>query len=108
MSDQNKYDLNDFNRVTYLGLADFRGGEQKFGIKALDRTRHTYVIGKTGYGKSTLLENMAIQDIQNGEGICFVDPHGSSAEKLLKYVPEHRLGDVVYFAPFYQLLRLSK
>jgi hypothetical protein len=100
MSDQNKYDLNDFNRVTYLGLADFRGGEQKFGIKALDRTRHTYVIGKTGYGKSTLLENMAIQDIQNGEGICFVDPHGSSAEKLLKYVPEHRLGDVVYFAPF--------
>lgn len=100
MNSDHKYDLNDFSRVTYLGLADFRGGEQKFGIKALDRTRHTYVIGKTGYGKSTLLENMAIQDIQNGEGICFVDPHGSSAEKLLKYVPEHRLGDVVYFAPF--------
>ena len=58
------------------------------------------MIGKTGYGKSTLLENMAIQDIQNGEGICFVDPHGSSTKKLLKYVPEHRLGDVVLFCAF--------
>lgn len=86
--------------VTYIGVTDFRGRAQKFGIKSDDRTRHTYVIGKTGMGKSTLLENMAIQDIQNGEGMCFIDPHGSTAEKLLKYVPEHRIKDVVYFAPF--------
>ncbi len=86
--------------VTFIGSTDFRGREQKFGIKSGDRTRHTYVIGKTGMGKSTLLENMAIQDIQNGEGLCFIDPHGSTAEKLLKYIPEHRISDVVYFAPF--------
>jgi hypothetical protein len=59
-----------------------------------------YVIGKTGMGKSTLLENMAIQDIQNGEGLAYLDPHGSTAEKLLEFVPEHRIKDVIYFAPF--------
>jgi hypothetical protein len=59
-----------------------------------------YVIGKTGMGKSTLLENMAIQDIVNGEGVAFIDPHGSAVETLLSYVPEHRVKDVVYFAPF--------
>ena len=95
-----KEQLEDKNRVTYFGVTDFRGVEEKFGIKADDRTRHMYVIGKTGMGKSTMLENMAIQDIQNGEGICFIDPHGSTAEKLLKYVPEERMCDVVYFAPF--------
>ncbi|MDQ5957041.1 MAG: hypothetical protein QG614_12 [Patescibacteria group bacterium] len=88
------------SKVTYFGLTDFRGINEKFGIRAEDRTRHMYVIGKTGMGKSTLLENMAIQDIQNGEGLCFIDPHGTTAEKLLKYVPEDRIGDVVYFAPF--------
>jgi hypothetical protein len=59
-----------------------------------------YVVGKTGMGKSTLLENMAAQDILNGEGVAFIDPHGSAAEVLLDYVPEHRINDVVYFAPF--------
>lgn len=71
-----------------------------FGIKQKDRARHMYVIGKTGMGKSTLLENMAIQDIQNGEGLCFIDPHGGTVDKLLDYIPEHRVKDVVYFAPF--------
>jgi len=56
-----------------------------------------YVVGKTGMGKTNLLENMAIQDIRNGEGVCYVDPHGESAEKLLKAVPSHRINDVVYF-----------
>ncbi len=88
------------NPVTYFGVTDFRGKEERFGIKADDRTRHMYVIGKTGMGKSTMLENLAIQDIQNGNGLCFVDPHGTTAEKLLKYVPEHRVNDVIYFAPF--------
>jgi energy-coupling factor transporter ATP-binding protein EcfA2 len=71
-----------------------------FGIKAKDRLKHVYVIGKTGMGKSTLLENMAVQDIQGGEGMCFIDPHGKTAELLLEYVPPERLEDVIYFAPF--------
>jgi len=83
-----------------MGEADFRNKRTRFGIKNIDRARHMYVIGKTGMGKSTLLENMAAQDIQNGAGICFVDPHGSSAELLLEYVPEERIRDVLYFAPF--------
>lgn len=93
-------DTEDKNKITYFGVTDFRGVEEKFGIKADDRTRHMYVIGKTGMGKSTMLENMAIQDIQNGNGLCFVDPHGTTAEKLLRYVPENRINDVIYFAPF--------
>lgn len=87
-------------RVTYFASTDSRGKRVPFGIKLKDRARHMYVIGKTGMGKSTLLENLAIQDIRNGEGIAFIDPHGSTAEKLLEYVPEERIKDVVYFAPF--------
>lgn len=89
----------DEDKITYFGETDFRNKRTKFGIKAKDRTRHIYVIGKTGMGKSTLLENLAIQDIQNDEGIIFIDPHGSTAVKLLEYVPRHRIEDVVYFAP---------
>lgn len=88
------------DRVTYFAATDSRGKKVPFGLKAKDRSRHMYVIGKTGMGKSTLLENMAIQDIQNGEGLAFIDPHGSAVEKLLDYVPEHRVKDVIYFAPF--------
>ncbi len=87
-------------RITYFGQTDARNKKVTFGIKAKDRTKHVYVIGKTGMGKSTLLENMAVQDIKNGEGMAFIDPHGKTAELLLEYVPEHRIKDVVYFAPF--------
>lgn len=87
-------------RVTYFAATDARGQKVPFGIKRKDRERHMYVIGKTGMGKSTMLENMAIQDIRNGEGLAFMDPHGSTVEKLLEYIPEHRIKDVVYFAPF--------
>ena len=90
----------DPEKVTYFGETDSRGNRVKFGIKAKDRAKHIYVIGKTGMGKSTLLENMAIQDLQNGEGMAFIDPHGSTAEKLLNYIPPERINDVVYFAPF--------
>ena len=90
----------DPEKITYFGKTDARGRNVTFGIKAKDRQRHVYVIGKTGMGKSTLLENMAVQDIQNGEGMAFIDPHGSAAETLLKYIPEHRINDVLYFAPF--------
>lgn len=86
--------------VTYFAETDSRNKKVPFGIKAKDRTRHVYVIGKTGMGKSTLLENMAVQDIKNGEGMAFIDPHGKTAELLLDYIPEHRIKDVVYFAPF--------
>lgn len=86
--------------ITYFGETDARNKRVKFGIKSKDRTRHVYVIGKTGMGKSTLLENMAVQDIQNGNGFAFVDPHGKSAELLLEYIPKERIKDVIYFAPF--------
>lgn len=88
------------DRVTYFAATDARGKKVPFGIKAKDRARHMYVIGKTGMGKSTLLENMAIQDIRNGEGMAFIDPHGSAVEKLLDFIPADRVKDVVYFAPF--------
>jgi tRNA isopentenyl-2-thiomethyl-A-37 hydroxylase MiaE len=87
-------------KVTYIGKVDYRNKQLTFGIKDDDRTRHTYIIGKTGMGKSTLLENLIIQDINNGEGICVIDPHGSMAEKLLDHIPESRVKDVIYFAPF--------
>ena len=90
----------DQDRVTFFAETDSRGKKVRFGIKAKDRLRHMYVIGKTGMGKSTMLENLAIQDIQNGEGIAFIDPHGSTAERLLDYVPESRVKDVLYIAPF--------
>lgn len=88
------------DKVTFFAETDARGQRTPFGIKAKDRQRHMYIIGKTGMGKSTLLENMAVQDIQNGEGMAFIDPHGSAAETLLDYVPEERVNDVIYFAPF--------
>ena len=91
--------MEDLEKVTYFAETDHRK-KTPFGVKAIDRGKHIYVIGKTGMGKSTLLENMAVQDIQNGNGLCFVDPHGKTAELLLEYVPEDRIDDVIYFAPF--------
>jgi hypothetical protein len=90
----------DPEKITFFAKTDARGQQIPFGIKAKDRQRHMYVVGKTGMGKSTLLENMAAQDIQNGEGMAFIDPHGSAAQTLLDYVPPHRINDVIYFAPF--------
>ena len=90
----------DPEKITYFAKTDARGKDTPFGIKAKDRTRHVYVIGKTGMGKSTMLENMAVQDIKNGEGLAFIDPHGQTAETLLDFIPEERIHDVLYFAPF--------
>jgi hypothetical protein len=92
--------MSDPNKVIYFGETDARNSRIRFGIKQKDRSRHVYVIGKTGMGKSTLLENMAVQDIQNGDGICFIDPHGKTAELLLEYIPSERVNDVLYLAPF--------
>jgi len=90
----------DNNKTIYFAKYDYRGQGKTFGIKPNDRSRHVYVVGKTGMGKSTLLENMAVQDIRNGNGMAFIDPHGATAETLLSYVPEERIQDVIYFAPF--------
>ncbi len=92
--------MDNSNHITYFAETDSRNKRVKFGIKDEDRLRHIYSIGKTGMGKSVMLENLAIQDIQNGEGMAFLDPHGKTADLLLDYVPEHRIKDVIYFAPF--------
>lgn len=85
--------------ILYLGRTTFRNKKELFGIKLDDRRRHIYIIGKTGMGKTSLLKNMAIQDIQSGKGIAFVDPHGEAAEELLDFVPKERVNDVIYFNP---------
>lgn len=90
---------NDKKEITLIGETDYRDQKKRFGIKLDDRRRHVYIIGKTGVGKTTLLENMAISDIQAGRGLGVVDPHGEFAEKLLDYIPEDRLEDVIYFDP---------
>ncbi|KKT57340.1 hypothetical protein A3G55_00150 [Candidatus Giovannonibacteria bacterium RIFCSPLOWO2_12_FULL_44_25] len=91
--------MNDEQKTTYFGETNFRNQLKKFGIKNIDRRKHMYVIGKTGMGKTTLLENMAVQDIQSGEGVAFIDPHGDTADRLLDFVPKERIGDVIYLNP---------
>lgn len=92
--------IGDNKDIAYFAETDSRNRRVPFGIKKDDRSRHTYIIGKTGMGKSTVLENMTIQDIQNGNGLAFLDPHGKTADLFLEYIPEERIKDVVYFAPF--------
>jgi hypothetical protein len=87
------------NDITLFAKTNFRNREVAFGIKRDDRRRHVYIIGKTGMGKTTLIENMVIQDILAGHGVAFVDPHGDSVEKILDYIPSNRVNDVVYFNP---------
>jgi CxxC-x17-CxxC domain-containing protein len=85
--------------ITYFAKTNFRGTDKIFGIKRKDRRQHTYVLGKSGTGKSTLIENMIIQNIYNGEGVCVVDPHGELVEKIMELIPESRAKDVIYFNP---------
>ncbi len=87
------------NSVNYFGLTNFRNQYRKFGIKSDDRLRHVYVIGKSGMGKSTLLETMIINDIYAGQGVGIIDPHGDLAENILRYMPQERIKDVIYFNP---------
>lgn len=87
------------NLITLFGETNFRNQRRRFGIKTDDRRRHMYVIGKTGMGKTTLLENLILQDITNGHGCCYIDPHGDTAEKLIDYIPSNRINDVIYFNP---------
>ncbi len=85
--------------ITYFAKTNFRNQFVPFGIKTDDRRRHMYVIGKTGMGKTNLLENIVVQDIRNGHGVAYIDPHGDTAEKLLHFIPPKRINDVVYFNP---------
>lgn len=82
--------------VTFLGKTDFRNGQQPFGIKREDRFSHVYIIGKTGTGKSTLIEAMALQDLERGNGFALIDPHGDLVESVADRIPPKRLLDVVY------------
>ncbi|GBD34438.1 hypothetical protein HRbin35_00158 [bacterium HR35] len=82
-----------------LGKNNYEGLEVFVRIKRDDRRRHMYVIGQTGTGKTTLLKNMIEQDIKNGEGVCFIDPHGDVAQEILGLIPKERIDDVVYFNP---------
>jgi len=85
------------DEITPIGITNYRNTNQRFGIKDKDRSQHIYVIGKSGTGKSTLLENMAISDIERGNGLCIIDPHGDIAEDVLKYIPEGRKQNLIYF-----------
>jgi len=85
--------------LTVFGMTDFRHARYKFGIKSGDRKKHIYVIGKTGVGKTTMLENMAMDDLLEGRGFAFVDPHGDSIDRILDAMPSHRINDVIYFNP---------
>ena len=85
--------------VTPIGTINFRDRSVVFGVKRDDRRRHVYVIGKTGSGKTTLVENMLIHDIVTGEGVGYLDPHGDSVKRILRYVPRERIKDVVCFDP---------
>ncbi|MBD3359948.1 MAG: type IV secretion system DNA-binding domain-containing protein [Candidatus Buchananbacteria bacterium] len=85
--------------ITPFAVTTFRNRERIFGIKEDDRRRHVYIIGKTGMGKTTLIENMVYSDIIAGKGVCYVDPHGDTAEKMLSWIPSSRINDVIYFNP---------
>lgn len=85
--------------IAVFAQTTYRNEFKKFGIKTDDRRRHMYLIGKTGMGKSTILENMIVDDIRAGHGVAVVDPHGDLAEKIIEYIPAERIQDVVYFNP---------
>lgn len=91
--------LVDAKDVSFIGETNYRNERFKFGLKRIDRRRHVYVVGKTGSGKSRLLELLLLSDIQSDHGCCLLDPHGDLADELLMFVPKERIKDVVYVNP---------
>lgn len=85
--------------INFFARTEYKNRPTVFGIKNIDRRRHIYIIGKTGTGKSTLIANMAINDMRNNRGFCIVDPHGDLCETILNYVPSFRVNDVIYLDP---------
>lgn len=93
VSEEEKQDINFFAKTIY------KNHEVNFGIKSRDRARHIWVVGKSGTGKSTMIENMVIDDFKKGRGVALIDPHGDSCENLLEYIPSSRINDTIYFNP---------
>lgn len=87
------------DRGMVLGYNVFRGAKKRINLDPEDRRRHMYIIGQTGVGKSVFLKNCAVQDMLNGDGFCFIDPHGDAVEELLAMVPKERTEDIIYFSP---------
>ena len=88
------------NEITFFAKTEFRNKDSIFGIKeGEDRRRHTYIIGKSGTGKTTLIANMAIDDIRKGRGVAVIDPHGDLCNTILDYIPSNRINDCCYFNP---------
>src|SRR5437867_1272331 len=85
------------NRITFFARTNFRADRRLFGIRRADRRAHMYVIGKTGTGKSTLIETLIRQNLVAGEGLALLDPHGDLVERVLAGMPDRRRGDLVYF-----------
>lgn len=85
--------------IAVFAQTTYRNEFKRFGIRTDDRRRHMYLIGKTGMGKSTILENMIVDDILSGHGVAVVDPHGDLAEKIIEFIPPDRVKDVIYFNP---------
>ncbi len=85
--------------ICLFAQTNFRNQLRRFGIKTDDRRRHMYIVGKTGMGKSTMMENMVLDDIYTGHGVGLVDPHGDFAEKIIDFIPPKRINDVVYINP---------
>ncbi len=84
-----------------LGINSYRGRDTEVRMAPEDRVRHMYVIGQTGTGKTNILLNMITQDIQNGDGVCYIDPHGTDIQTILSRIPKERIDDVIYFDPAY-------
>lgn len=82
-----------------IGINTHRGVDTDIYLQEADRMRHFYVIGQTGTGKTGIMMNMIRQDIENGDGVCYIDPHGSDIQRILSYIPKERIDDVIYFDP---------
>lgn len=86
-------------QINFFARTEFRNKQETFGIKKEDRRKHLYIVGKTGTGKSTMIANMAINDMRNGEGVAVIDPHGDLCDILLDYIPSFRVNDIAYLDP---------
>lgn len=87
------------SEISLFGITNYHNNLNKFGIRRVDRRRHLYVVGKSGSGKSKMLELLIKEDLENGKGVGVLDPHGDLVDNVMQYVPKHRLKDVIYFDP---------